>query len=100
MSESQTSPLEMSKDWPLNAIATNLGRARCRHPAREQHLKRSLIAHGQLTPLVAVQRKELELIDGFKRLAAAKALGWPTLLVTTRPFDEAGQWVAMVILNP
>jgi ParB/RepB/Spo0J family partition protein len=85
---------------PLSTIGTALSRARCRQPARIDRMKQSLSAHGQLTPLVAVTKPEgTELIDGFKRHAAAKMLGWEALLVTVKPFDEMSQWTAMLLLN-
>ncbi|MGH8703874.1 MAG: ParB/RepB/Spo0J family partition protein [Burkholderiales bacterium] len=85
---------------PLSAIATTLGRARCRQPARIERMKQSLAAHGQLTPLFAVARGgTLELVDGFKRHAAAQLLRWPTLQVTERAMDETAQWAMMLALN-
>lgn len=43
-------------------------------------MRRSLDAHRQLTPLVVfTQGEQLEIIDGFKRVHAARALGWRTL---------------------
>jgi ParB family chromosome partitioning protein len=63
-------------------------------------MKQSLIAHGQLNPLIAVEReKTAELVDGFKRFMAAKTLGWTSVRVEVRSFDERGQWVAMLMLN-
>jgi ParB-like chromosome segregation protein Spo0J len=41
----------------------------------------------------------VELVDGFKRLAAAEALGWPVVSIVVRPLDEMGQWAAMLQLN-
>ena len=63
-------------------------------------MKQSLAAYGQLTPLVAVPRPEgVELVDGFKRLAAATTLGWSTMVVAVTPLDETGQWATMLLLN-
>jgi ParB/RepB/Spo0J family partition protein len=85
---------------PLAAIATTLSRARCPQPARIERMKQSLSTHGQLTPIVVVMRGEtLEVLDGFKRHAAARMLGWPTLRATVATFDETGQWAAMLLLN-
>jgi len=43
-------------------------------------MRRSLEAHRQLTPLVVFrQGARLEILDGFKRAHAARALGWRTL---------------------
>ena len=63
-------------------------------------MKQSLAAYGQMTPLVAVPVREgVELVDGFKRLAAATTLGWTTLVVAVTPLDETGQWATMLLLN-
>jgi ParB/RepB/Spo0J family partition protein len=63
-------------------------------------LQQSQVTHGQLTPVVAAARQEgVEVVDGFKRLAAAIALGWTTLVVVVRRLDETSQWAAMLLLN-
>jgi ParB-like chromosome segregation protein Spo0J len=91
---------ETARPYPIGMIGTTLGRARCRQPARIERMKQSLAAYGQLTPLVAVAAREgVELVDGFKRHAAATTLGWPTLVVAVRPLDETGQWATMLLLN-
>jgi ParB-like chromosome segregation protein Spo0J len=44
-------------------------------------VRRSLLQHGQLSALTLFAAGDgLEIIDGFKRVRAARALGWPTLL--------------------
>lgn len=44
-------------------------------------MQRSLARHGQLTPLVTDREgNRLEIVDGFKRLLAARAQGWTGLL--------------------
>jgi ParB-like chromosome segregation protein Spo0J len=95
-----TSSTETAKPYPIGTIGTTLGRARCRQPARVERMKQSLAAYGQLTPLVAVPRPDgVELVDGFKRLAAATAMGWETMVVAVTPLDETGQWATMLLLN-
>lgn len=96
-----TSSTETAKPCPIGTIGTTLGRARCRQPARIERMKQSLAAYGQLTPLVAVPKREegVELVDGFKRLAAATTLGWATMVVAVTPLDETGQWATMLLLN-
>jgi ParB-like chromosome segregation protein Spo0J len=95
-----TSATETAKPYPIGTIGTTLGRARCRQPARIERMKQSLAAYGQLTPLVAVPSREgMELVDGFKRYAAATTLGWPTMIVAVTPLDETGQWATMLLLN-
>jgi ParB/RepB/Spo0J family partition protein len=91
---------EGPKPLPLGSLGTTFGRARFPQPTRVDRMKQSLSTHGQLTPVVAVTRPEgLELIDGFKRRAAAALLGWTTLTVTVRAFDATAQWAAMLLLN-
>jgi ParB/RepB/Spo0J family partition protein len=81
-------------------IGTSYGRVRCLAPRQVEQMKASLTAHGQLTALVVVKRREgLELIDGFKRYRAAEQMGWTRLRVTSLEVDEAGQWAAMLALN-
>lgn len=54
----------------------------CEAPALDA-MRRSLDRHGQLTPIVAfAERDQIQTLDGFKRLRAARALGWPTVAVT------------------
>lgn len=44
-------------------------------------VRRSLAEHGQLTALTVFgEREPFEILDGFKRVRAARALGWSTLL--------------------
>jgi len=95
-----TSAAEAAKPHPIATIGTTLGSARCRQPARIERMKQSLAKHGQMTPLVTTARPEgVELVDGFKRLAAAEALGWPSVSIVVRPLDAMGQWAAMLLLN-
>src|SRR6266545_568026 len=85
---------------PVESLGTALERVRCRRPVLIERMMGSLSAHGQLAPLVAVERKgTLEVLDGLKRLAAAKRMVWPTLMVSATELDEAGQWAAMLALN-
>lgn len=95
-----TSAKEAPRPCRLTALGTTLSRARCRQPARIERMKQSLTKHGQLTPLLATSMSQrLELVDGFKRLAAAEMLGWETVETVVRPLDEAGQWATMLLLN-
>jgi len=84
----------------LSRIGTSYGRVRCLAPRQVEQMKGSLTAHGQLTALVVVERREgLELIDGFKRHRAAEQMGWTALRVAAMDLDEQGQWAAMLALN-
>jgi ParB-like chromosome segregation protein Spo0J len=85
---------------PLGLLGTSLERVRCRRPALVERMQASLAAQGQLTAVVAVERGgKLEVVDGFKRLAAAKQLGWSDLAVRLTQADDAGLWSTMLSLN-
>jgi ParB-like chromosome segregation protein Spo0J len=84
----------------LTLLGTTLGRARCPQPAQLSRMRQSLAQHGQMTAVIAVEQEgQLELVDGFKRRAAAAQMGWGELTVSIRRLDERGQWAAMLTLN-
>ena len=92
--------MDATASQPVDALGTSLDRVRCRRPVLIERMVSSLSAHGQLSALVAVEREgRLEIIDGFKRLAAAKRMGWPALVVSTAQLDEIAQWATMLALN-
>lgn len=93
-------------------IGTTLGRVRCPQPAQLARMRQSMSTHGQMTAVIAVERDvkidvkigvkidvKIELVDGFKRRAAAAQMGWSELAVSVRSMDERGQWAAMLTLN-
>ena len=67
----------------LNELDLELGRLRCPPPSRVEAIRMDLGHNGQLCPLVARLKPTgpPELLDGFKRVRAARALGWTTLEV-------------------
>lgn len=71
------------EEMRLESLGLELGRVRCPPPARVAVMQRELATNGQLTPLVARLQPEgpPQLLDGFKRLRAARELGWKTLKV-------------------
>jgi ParB family transcriptional regulator, chromosome partitioning protein len=67
---------------PVNRLGERYRRYRLADGHAEQTMAQSLGRWGQLTPAVVCLRGEQwEVVDGFKRLAAARLLAWPTLLV-------------------
>jgi ParB/RepB/Spo0J family partition protein len=63
-------------------------------------MRQSLAMHGQLTPVIVVERGgRLEIVDGFKRRAAAATMRFETLWASQRELDDQGVWVAMLTLN-
>jgi ParB-like chromosome segregation protein Spo0J len=71
------------EEMKLEALGLELARVRCPPPARVEAIQRDLATNGQLTPLVAWVQPQgpPQLLDGFKRLRAARELGWRTLSV-------------------
>ena len=67
----QESPLPL----PVEEIGECYGRYRLYLPEAERAMARSLERYGQLSPVVVCRRQDrYELIDGFKRLGAARSL--------------------------
>jgi len=65
---------------PLSSLGERYRRYRLADPPAEQALTESLRRWGQLAPVVVCLRGEpWHVVDGFKRLTAARQLGWPTL---------------------
>lgn len=61
----------------IEHLGERLSGLRLCEPAALAGVRRSLEEHGQLTPLLLfADGGRLEIVDGFKRLRAARALGW------------------------
>ncbi len=70
------------RDIPLDNIGHRYERLRIVNPRAENAIYRSMATYGQFLPAVASgDNDSVELIDGFKRLRAARALELPTLRV-------------------
>lgn len=75
-------------------------RLRIVRPQQERALADSLRRLGQLMPLVVCERDAaLAVVDGFKRLHAARAIGMPTLRVHVVALEEPAALGAMMSLN-
>ena len=73
---------------------------RLARPRQEQAVTDSLSRLGQLVPLVVCRREErLAVIDGFKRLRAARTLKLQTLVVRTLPLSEQAAVASIYSLN-
>jgi ParB-like chromosome segregation protein Spo0J len=74
---------------PLSGLGERYRRYRLADAHAEQAMTQSLGRWGQLAPAVVCLRGEQwEVVDGFKRLAAARTLAWPTLLVRRLETDD------------
>jgi len=64
----------------LEQLGERLSSLRLRPPESLGEMERSLSRHGQLVAVVCNrQAGSIEVVDGFKRLVGARALGWPAL---------------------
>lgn len=77
---------------------------RLRDEGSVRAMRESLVRHGQLMALAAYRPRNslpglLEVVDGFKRLRAARELGWILLRVRVLPVDTAEAKAAIGILN-
>lgn len=67
-------------DIPPADLGERLSNLRLRDAAALENMRQSLDHHGQLEPVVGFQcQDKLEVIDGFKRVIAARALGWSSV---------------------
>lgn len=73
---------------------------RLARPRQEQAITDSMARLGQIAPLVGCRRGEvLAVVDGFKRLRAARHLALPTLLVRVLPLSEQAAVASIYSLN-
>lgn len=91
---------EESSEVPIAALGERLGALRlCEAPALEA-MGRSLTRQGQLTAAVGFSEGDrVELIDGFKRLRAARELGWTTLRTRRVDVDAVEATLMIVALH-
>ena len=86
--------------WPVSELGLRYRRYRLADEAGERDMVQSLRRHGQITPLVVCRREEtLEVLDGFKRVAAALALGLANLRCQVLAADERQAKVALLTLH-
>jgi hypothetical protein len=86
----------------LEELGERYRRYRLSDPAAEEAMARSLQRYGQIAPVVVcLHDGSAEVIDGFKRLAAARLLlpRWATLSVRLLEVDERGAKAALYALN-
>jgi ParB-like nuclease domain len=85
----------------LASLGQRYRRYRLADPQAEEAMAGSLRRWGQLSPVVACAHAEqLEVLDGFKRLAAApQVAGWVTLSVRVLDVDERMAKAAILGLN-
>lgn len=94
-------PMDEIRALALDEIGDRYQRYRLRAVEVEEAMARSLRRYGQISPIVVCLRPErLELIDGFKRLAAARTVpGLTRLSARAVEVDERGAKAAIYGLN-
>jgi ParB-like chromosome segregation protein Spo0J len=89
-----------ARPLPLEELGERYRRYRLADPVAETAMAGSLGRWGQLAPLTACWRdRRVELLDGFKRRAAASQVGWRTLSVRVLEVDERAAKAAIFGLN-
>lgn len=84
----------------LQDLGERYRRYRLSDPTAEDAMARSLRQYGQLSPVVVCLRQgQPEILDGFKRWAAAALLPWSTLSVRIVDVDETQAKAAIYGLN-
>lgn len=91
-------------DWirlPLAKIDERHGVLRLTQPQEVDKMEASLRRHGQISPVVVVTGLEggFDLVDGFKRLRAARALEMETLCARVLPVTVRAAKAALLQLN-
>jgi ParB/RepB/Spo0J family partition protein len=85
---------------PIGQLGEHYHRYRLTNADAESDMVQSLQRYGQLSPVTACRRHDtLEVVDGFKRLAAAHQLGWARLSVRLLTADEPTIKAAIYGLN-
>lgn len=92
---------EQAHELRLDEIGETYGRYRLHLPELEQEMMRSLESYGQLAPIVvSLHEGRWELIDGFKRLGAARRVASMDRLLARRiETDERSAKAAIYGLN-
>jgi len=94
------SPPDEVHPTALDRLGLAYRRYRLPDPEAEADMAGSLRRYGQLAPLVVCPRDDAyEVLDGFKRLAAARALGWSAVAARIWPADDRAAKAAIYGLN-
>lgn len=88
------------REIPIAEVGERLGALRLCEAAALDAMRRSLVRHGQMTAVVSyTDGGSIEIIDGLKRMRAARALGWPTLRTQLVEIDAVGAKLMIAALH-
>ena len=87
-------------ELPVARLDERYARLRIVHPGAERAVCASMRRLGQLMPIVACERGEVfAIVDGFKRMAASRALGLQSLRVRVMTLSEPAALAALMTFN-
>ncbi len=90
-------PDDHERDLDLAELGDGLSALRLCEASSLEAMRRSLARHGQLDALsVFPAAGQLEILDGFKRVRAARALGWRTLRARIADVDRTEAKILLV----
>jgi ParB/RepB/Spo0J family partition protein len=93
-------PGDQERDVDLAELGDSLSTLRLCEVSALETMRRSLARHGQIEALsVFAEQGHLEILDGFKRVRAARALGFRTLRARVADVDRAEAKVLLVALH-
>ena len=93
-------PGDQERDLDLAELGDSLSALRLCDASALEAMRRSLARHGQLDALsVFAAEGQLEVLDGFKRVRAARALGWRTLRARVADVDRTEAKILLVALH-
>ena len=85
---------------PVESLGERFAPLRLRGREAVATMRRSLEQHGLLSPVAVFQTDGgMELIDGFKRMDAARALGWKEVRARALDVDAVGAKLAIALLH-
>jgi ParB-like chromosome segregation protein Spo0J len=90
----------VTHELEIGSLDERYARLRIVQPAAQRAVHDSMRRLGQLMPIVACERQAVfAVVDGFKRVAAARALGLGALRARGMPFGEAAAIAAVITFN-
>jgi ParB/RepB/Spo0J family partition protein len=94
------SPADHERDVDLADLGEALATLRLCDASALEAMRRSLARHGQLSALcLFAEGGQLEIVDGFKRVRAARALGLTTLRARVADVDVVGAKVQLAAMH-
>jgi ParB/RepB/Spo0J family partition protein len=90
----------VTHELPIGSLDERYARLRIIQPAAQRAVRDSMRRLGQLMPIVACERQAVfAVVDGFKRVEAARALGLHALRARVMPLGETAAIAALVTFN-